>query len=138
MANYEERLRVRLLIPDTDEIFGPEDNAYMFSDEDIDDFIFLGNNNLKWAAGLAKRTVGGSEAIIGKIIKNYETTTNGATLMKEWEAAGVALIAEAKAEIDAGTESFFDVVFTDEDVLGHAEGYMHGSYEIGPYGARYN
>jgi len=102
--------QVRLLIPDTDAIYGSAGNEYMFSDQDIEDFLSLGQDNVKWAAGLAKITVGGSEALILKVIRNYETSTDGATLMRQWTLAGESMVAEAKAEIASV-----------DDVLGHFE-----------------
>lgn len=101
MATQEEIRRVRILIPDTDAIYGELGDEYLFDDIAIDDFIFLGNGNLKWAAGLAKLAVGGSEALILKVIRNYETTTDGANLMRQWTIAGQRLIEQGQAEVDA-------------------------------------
>lgn len=107
--------QTRLLIPDTDAIYGPLEDEYMFTDDDISDFLVLGHDSPKWAAGLAKITVGSSEALILKIIKNYETSTNGATLMKEWVAAGKALIEEGKGEVPEGSFDYFEIVFPYEE-----------------------
>lgn len=114
MAHEPELIRqTRLLVPDTDAIYGDLGNEYMFTDADIDDFLTLGNGNPKWAAGLAKITVGSSEAMILKVIKNYETSTNGAVLMKEWVDAGKLLIAEGKLETPEGYFDFFEIVHGD-------------------------
>lgn len=109
---YEPALirQTRLLIPDAEAIYGETEDEYMFEDSDIEDFLQLGNGNPKWAAGLAKVTVGSSEAMVLKIIKNYETSTNGAALMKEWVDAGKLLIAEGKLETPEGDFSYFDIV----------------------------
>lgn len=101
MATAEDIRRVRLLIPDTDAIYGPAENEYLFTDQEIEDFIFLGNTNLKWAAGLAKIAVGGSEALILKVIRNYETTTDGANLMRQWTIAGQRLVEQGEKEWEA-------------------------------------
>ncbi len=98
MATIEEIRRVRILIPDTDAIYGTNEDENLFSDEEIEDFIFHGNGNLKWAAGLAKISVGGSEALVLKVIRNYETTTDGANLMRQWTIAGQRLIEQGVAE----------------------------------------
>ena len=98
MATLEEIRRVRALIPDTDAIYGPGEDEYLFDDTAIEDFIFLGNGSLKWAAGLAKMAVGGSEALILKVIRNYETTTDGANLMRQWTISGQRLVEQGEAE----------------------------------------
>jgi hypothetical protein len=98
MATLEDIRRVRLLIPDTDAIYGDNEDENLFTDSDIEDFILLGNDSLKWAAGLAKIAVGGSEALILKVIRNYETTTDGANLMRQWTIAGQRLIEQGQAE----------------------------------------
>jgi hypothetical protein len=104
--------QVRLLVPDTDAIYGPTGSDYLFSDDDVDAFLTLGHGNSKWAAGLAKIAVGGSEALILKVVRNYETSTDGATLMRQWTLAGQALIEEARLDIEAEAEAggFFYIV----------------------------
>lgn len=102
--------QTRLLIPDSEAIYGDAEDEYMFTDTEVADFLTLGMSSPKWAAGLAKVTIGSSEALILKIVKNYETSTNGAALMKEWVEAGKVLIAEGKAEAPGGEFSYFDIV----------------------------
>ena len=111
MATVEDIRRVRNLIPDTDAIYGPAEDEYLFDDEAIEDFIYLGNENLKWAAGLAKMAVGGSEALILKVIRNYETTTDGANLMRQWVIAGQRLVEQGQEEIAAS--SYFEITGPD-------------------------
>ena len=111
MATLEDIRRVRVLIPDTDAIYGPGEDENLFSDQDIEDFIYLGNDNLKWAAGLAKIAVGGSEALILKVIRNYETTTDGANLMRQWTISGQRLIEQGKEEVANG--SYFEITGPD-------------------------
>lgn len=107
-ATADDIRRVRVLIPDTDAIYGDGGDEYLFDDEAIEDFIYLGNDNLKWAAGLAKMAVGGSEAIILKVLRNYETTTDGANLMRQWTIAGQRLIEQGQLEYEE--DGFFDIV----------------------------
>lgn len=118
---------VRLLIPDTEPIFGAGGDEYIFPDEDIEIFLGQGASNAKWAAGLASMAIGGSEALIGKWVRNYETQTNGAALMKEWTARGTTLIKEGKEEDDAEQVGIFEVVYPNWYGR-HPEGYSHGSY----------
>lgn len=97
--------QVRLLVPDTDAIYGAASDQYLFTDEDIDAFLTLGHGNAKWAAGLAKISVGGSEALILKVSRNYETSTDGASLMRQWVLAGQSLIEEARIDIELESEA---------------------------------
>lgn len=112
--------RIRNLIPDTDPIYGANEDQYLFTDTNIADFYTDGNLSVKWAAGLGKITVGGSEALVLKVIKNYETQTDGATLMKRWTDAGNAMIKEAKQDIIDSTDGdYFDVVYFGSDLAPH-------------------
>lgn len=121
---------VRLMIPDTEPIFGDAGDEYMFPDEDIEIFLDQGKSNAKWAAGLASIAIGGSEALIGKWIRNYETQTNGAALMKEWTLKGKALIEEGKQEVLDDAVGIFEVAFPQWGANRHPEGQSHGSYRM--------
>lgn len=136
MAYTDSEIRaVRLMIPDTEPIFGDAGDEYMFPDEDISIFLDQGYGNAKWAAGLASIAIGGSEALIGKWVRNYETQTNGAALMKEWTLKGQALIAAGKAEVDDEAVGIFEVAYPEWPSSRHPEGYTHGSYRnVAPLG----
>jgi len=126
----EDELRsVRLNIPDTEEIYGDDEDAYIFEDSDIALFLDQGNGNTMWAAGLAMIAIGNSEALIGKVIRNYETETDASKLQKEWRTAGIEMIKLAKALVDEG-DGFFIVAYPDWDANRHPEGYTHGSYRM--------
>lgn len=103
--------RVRNLIPDADPIFGEDGDEYLFDDQSIEDFYLDGNSNVKWAAGLAKITIGSSEALILKVITNYETKTDGASLAKQWLAMGQNLVSQGKTEVDEEEFDYFDVIY---------------------------
>lgn len=128
-------MRIRVLIPDAEAIYGDNGDDYLFSEDEIEAYYLEGFENPKCAAGLAKQAIGGSEALIMKVIKNYETSTNGASLMREWTAAGMALYELGLNEIAAADESegIFEIVYPDFGSR-HPEGYSHGSYAIGPWG----
>jgi hypothetical protein len=111
MATADERRRVRNLIPDTDAIYGVAEDEYLFNDQAIDDFFTDGNENVKWAAGLAKMAVGGSEALILKVIRNYETTTDGANLMRQWTIAGQRLVEQGIDEVNS--DSYIEITGPD-------------------------
>lgn len=101
--------RIRNLIPDTDAIYGDLENEYLFSEQSIEDFYEDGNSSVKWAAGLAKMAVGGSEALVLKVIKNYETGTDGASLMKQWTNAGIELVRQAREDAVDGFTNIFEL-----------------------------
>lgn len=112
----ETILRTRNMIPDFEPIYGTDGDEYLFSDDQIGYFLMDGRDSPKWAAGLAKIAVGGSEALILKVIKNYETATDGASLMKQWTAAGKQLIDEARQDIIELTDlGYFDIVYAGSD-----------------------
>lgn len=125
-------LRIRVLIPDTEAIFGDAGDETMFSDEELEAFYEEGFENVKCAAGLIKMAIGSSEALILKKIRNYETNTDGALLMKQWTDQGMKLYEkglEEIADID-DTVGIFEVAYQ-EDFIRHPEGMSHGSYRIG-------
>jgi len=128
-------LRIRLLSGVPDDAYGPDGDEYLFTDDEIEAFYEEGFSNVKCAAGLIKQTIGSSEAWLLKVVKNYETSTNGAALMKEWIAAGTALYdlgLDEIANVDGDT-GIFEIAYPEFDVTRHPEGYSHGSYEIGPW-----
>lgn len=132
MAYEASQIRaVRLLIPDTEQVYGDAEDEYIFPDEDIEIYLDQGMGNAKWAAGLASIAVGGSEGLILKVIRNYETATNGAALMKEWTARGARLIDDGRQEVDEETNvGIFEIAFPHWGPNRHPEGYSHGSYRM--------
>ena len=91
--------QVRLIIPDTEALENTADAtadaAYIFSDAQIQAFISLYSNNVKRAAAQAKLVLATSEALINKVIKTYDYTTDGAKLGAELRAQAQALREEA-------------------------------------------
>lgn len=130
MAYTPNQIRaVRLLIPDTEAIYGDAENEYMFEDADIEIFLEQGHGNAKWAAGLAAMAVGGSEALVLKWIRNYETQTNGAAVQDSWVKKAAALIKEGRQEVDDDENvGIFEIAFPEWDGGRHPEGYSHGAY----------
>lgn len=130
MATYPSELiyAVRVMIPDAEAIYGPGENENLFEDKDIEAFLMVGKGNAMWAAGLAMIAVGNSEAMIGKVIRNYETETDASKLQREWRSAGSVLINAGRDEVAAGEESVFEIAFPEFDSARHPEGFTHGSY----------
>lgn len=131
MTYTEAQIRaVRLQIPDSEPVFGDASDKYMFEDADIAIFLDQGAGNAMYAAGLAMIAVGNSEALIGKVMRNYETETDASKLQKEWRTSGIELIKIAKALVDDDDAGFFIVAYPEWDAGRHPEGESHGSYRM--------
>jgi hypothetical protein len=119
---------VRLFIPDVEAIYGAGGNENLFEDLDIAIFLDQAQGNAMWAAGIAMIAVGNSEALIGKVIRNYETETDASKLQREWRAAGVEMIKAGReiAAEDAG--GIFETAYPDWEGIRHPEGQSHGGY----------
>lgn len=131
MADYTtKQIRaVRLLIPDTDAIYGPAEDEHMFEDTDIEIYLDEGHGNAKWAAGLAAMAIGGSEALVLKWIRNYETQTNGAAVQDSWVKKGAILIKEGRQEVDDEENvGIFEIAYPQWNARRHPEGESRGSY----------
>jgi hypothetical protein len=109
--------QVRLLIPDVEQLDNLADPsaaaAYIFSDPQVQAFLTLYSNNVKRAAAQAKLVLATSEALINKVIKTADYTTDGAKLGAELRAQAAALQAEAdKDEAEDSYEEIALVSFT--------------------------
>ena len=98
--NYSTALgQVRLLIPDVEQLSDPRTPSatpsYLFNDAQIQAFVALYSNNVKRAAAQAKLVLATSEALINKVIKTYDFTTDGAKLGAELRAQAKMLQEEA-------------------------------------------
>jgi len=103
--------QVRVLIPDTDQVFGEAKDEYLFSDEQLQTFIVIGKGNALYAAGLAMTAVGNSEALISKVIVSQDLETDGAKVQKEWAANGARYIQWGRAELAEEGFEFFELVY---------------------------
>lgn len=109
--------QVRLLIPDVEQLDNLADPtaaaAYIFSDPQIQAFLTLYSNNVKRAAAQAKLVLATSEALINKVIRTADYTTDGAKLGAELRAQAAALQSEAdKDEAEDSYEEIALVSFT--------------------------
>lgn len=103
--------QVRLLIPDTEQL--GDTPAYIFSDAQVQAFVSLYSSNVKRAAAQAKLVLATSEALISKVIKTADYSTDGAKLGAELRAQAAALQAEAdKDEAEDSYEEIALVSFT--------------------------
>lgn len=126
---------VRLLIPDNEQVYGAAENEHMFTDIEIAIYLDQGQGNAKWAAGLASLAIGGSEALIQKWVRNYETQTNGPAVQREWTAKGKYLCELGKTEVEEEVGGIFEIVFPAWGGQRHPEGETHGSYRAYPPGS---
>lgn len=107
--------QVRLLIPDTEQLENPADAEaaaqYLFSDPQIQAFLSLYSNNVKRAAAQAKLVLATSEALINKVIRTADYTTDGAKLGAELRAQAKQLQDEADKDdlVDSYDDSFIVV-----------------------------
>ena len=96
--------KVRLLIPDR------VDSGHLFEDDEIDTFLALESSSIKRAAALALETAASDNALVLKVIKLLDLSTDGArTSAALLERAG-KLRSQADAEDSADEGGSFDVV----------------------------
>ena len=110
--------QIRLLIPDVEQLEDLADptasDSYLFNDSQIQAFATLYNNNVKRAAAQAKLVLATSEALINKVIRTSDYTTDGAKLGAELRAQAKQLQDEADKDalVDAYDDSFIVVGYT--------------------------
>lgn len=107
--------QIRLLIPDTEQLENLADpeqaDAYLFNDAQLQAFATLYSNNVKRAAAQAKLVLATSEALINKVIRTYDFTTDGAKLGAELRAQAKQLQEEAdKDDLVDSYESSLTIV----------------------------
>jgi hypothetical protein len=107
--------QIRLLIPDVEQLDNladpAQDAAYIFSDAQLQAFATLYSDNVKRAAAQAKLVLATSEALINKVIRTYDFTTDGAKLGAELRAQAKQLQEEAdKDDLVDSYESSITIV----------------------------
>lgn len=101
---------VRTLIPDTEEIFGENNDETMFSDTEINAFLVAGGNSVLRAAGLANLAIATSEALISKVIRTQDLQTNGALVADALIKKAKTLFDLADSQDAAGNTDYFDII----------------------------
>lgn len=106
--------QIRLLVPDTEQLENLADPAaepaYLFDDHQMQAFATLYSNNVKRAAAQAKLVLATSEALINKVIKTYDLSTDGAKLGAELREQAKALREEADNDEKYDSFDSFQVV----------------------------
>lgn len=111
MATPNDILSVRDLVPDDSPVFGDDENEYLFSDEQIGRiFDGVGKGSTLRTVGLLCISVGNSEALINKVIKTQDLSTDGSKLQDTWGKRGEYYIGLADEEDTALVDSFFGIV----------------------------
>ncbi len=109
MATYtpEQIYQVRVLVPDTEAVF---DGQTLFTDDEIDTYLTIGNGNILRAAAYAILAVASSEAIISKVIKTQDLSTSGAQVADALRLTAKELLARADKEDDLAGEFYLNFV----------------------------
>ena len=110
--------QVRLLIPDVEQLANTAnmaaDAAYLFNDSQIQAFLTLYSSNVKRAAAQAKLVLATSEALINKVIRTADYTTDGAKLGAELRAQAIEL--KAEADKDDSEDSYEEIAIVSFDI----------------------
>lgn len=99
--SYSPIETVRLLVSDT----GTGD-ARIFSDGEINAFLTLEASDVKRAAAQALESIASNEALVGKVIKSQDLSTDGPKVAESLRAHAARLREQAATE----DEGFFDIV----------------------------
>jgi hypothetical protein len=106
--------QIRLLIPDVEQLANPADptgaGEYIFNDAQVQAFASMYSDNIKRAAAQAKLVLATSEALINKVIRTTDYTTDGAKLGAELREQAKLLQAEAAQDDLADSSDSFIVV----------------------------
>jgi hypothetical protein len=106
--------QIRLLIPDVEQLTNPADptgaGEYIFNDAQVQAFASMYSDNIKRAAAQAKLVLATSEALINKVIRTTDYTTDGAKLGAELREQAKLLQAEAAQDDLADSSDSFIVV----------------------------
>lgn len=93
--------QVRLLINDVDE------NAQVFSDNELNAFLALERGNAKRAAAQAIDAQATNEALALKVLKDHQVTTDGAKLADAMRRHADSLRKQARDDEDDADDGFF-------------------------------
>lgn len=100
--------QLRLLISDTEELGDPSNPLlpaeFIFHDEAIEGFLVVSNGNILRAASRALKAMAASEAIISKVIRTEDLSTNGAAVATALRALAKDYSDEADAADDLAAE----------------------------------
>jgi len=93
---------VRLLLNDV----GPDEDDFIFNDEEINAFLALESDNVKLAAATAIDTNASNEALASKVLRTQDLQTDGARLADALRKHAQAL----RDQVAADDDGYFEVV----------------------------
>jgi len=99
--------QVRLLIPDTEAVF---DGTTLFTDDDLDGYLEIAAGSALRAAGYAILAIANSEAMISKVIRSQDLSTDGSKVADALRATVRVLFARADREENKADEFYYNVV----------------------------
>lgn len=104
--------KVRLLIPDTEEVDWEDDGQafYIFEDAEIEGYLALNEGRVRLAAADAVEAIAMSEALISKVIKTEDLQTDGAKTANAMLAKAQRLRAEDARQREEENASHVRVV----------------------------
>jgi hypothetical protein len=104
--------QVRLLVPD---VALDENNAYLFSDDQITSLLLLFNDNVKRAAAQAKDILATDTAMLLKVVRTDDLSVDGAKLATELRLQAKALRDQADDEDAQGVSDAFEIIYPNQD-----------------------
>lgn len=99
--------QVRLLIPDTEAVF---DGTTLFTDEDITGYLTIAGESALRAAAYAILAIANTEALISKVIKTQDLSTDGSKVADALRRTADVLLARADREESMADEFYYEVV----------------------------
>lgn len=99
--------QVRVLIPDTEAVF---DGATLFTDTEIETYLAIAGGSALRAASYAILAIANSEAMISKVIKTQDLSTNGAAVADALRLTAKQLADRADKEETLADGFYLDIV----------------------------
>lgn len=126
MDNDKAREYLRDQIPDNDAVFGESENEYLFSDATLDGYLVRARGSILRAAGYANLAIASSEAMISKVIRTQDLTTNGAAVADALRQVAKELFALADQEDAAAARAENDFFY----IIDYKQGWTHDRPEL--------
>lgn len=99
--------KMRILIPDSEAIF---DGQTLFTDTELSNYVEIGGGSVLRGAAYAMIAIANSEAMISKVIKTQDLSTNGAQVAEAFRKNAQMLLDRADKEDDAAGEFYIDII----------------------------
>lgn len=107
--------QVRLLIPDNEQIFGDAENEYLFATEEIEGYLEIAGGSALRAAAFAMIAIANSEAMISKVIKTQDLTTDGAKVSEAMLKNAAMLLRRADDQEKLDNVFYMEIVGYDPE-----------------------